>query len=253
MKAINNYLKFFIIIVSLTLVACENSSLKTINEKIEKEGTSATFTQKEYAAMADYLLKNYSKIMKEYNQIDLEDDDIENQIDKLDKKYPYIGEYMMILSLADFDGKLDEKTSSKVKEILNDVREDYKNDYGVDLNDKEEFTHTSNPMKLSQLFLDYCFDGYYICHIDNNGVIFYLTYIRQTGEGAIQLSNGDILFLKYNERLGQYEFCNVYTVDNEKAPLAILLDIDEDGSVSGIIQDSADGENINFSGILIEN
>lgn len=116
----------------MIFVSCGDSTLKIINEKIEKEGTAAKFTQKEYAEMADYLDKNYMKMFKEFSKLDYEDDDIEEKIDKLENKYPFIGEYMMILSVADYEGSLDKGTSLKVKKLINEVKDIYKNNYGVD-------------------------------------------------------------------------------------------------------------------------
>ena len=55
MKKIKNFIMVSLMALMVFLVSCGDSTLKSINEKIEKEGTSATFTQKEYAAMADYV------------------------------------------------------------------------------------------------------------------------------------------------------------------------------------------------------
>lgn len=132
MKKIRNFLFMTLMALMMTLVSCENSSLKAINEKIEKEGPSAQFTSKEYAEMANYLLKNYSNMMDEYSSLDLEDKDFDKKIEKLEKKYPFIGEYMMILSVADYEGALDKGTSLKVKKLINEVKDIYKNNYGVD-------------------------------------------------------------------------------------------------------------------------
>lgn len=134
MKKIKNFIMVSLMALMMTLISCGDSTLKAINKKIEKEGTSATFTQKEYAAMADYLDKNYMKMFKEFSKMDYEDDDIEEKLDKLENKYPNINEYMMILAFADAEGELDKKNSMKWKKISNDIKDYYKNSYGVDLN-----------------------------------------------------------------------------------------------------------------------
>ncbi|MCH5231450.1 MAG: hypothetical protein J1F43_06610 [Muribaculaceae bacterium] len=90
-------IKFFTFIAfcSLAMVSCGGADMKAINEKIEKEGVEATFSNKEYAAMADYILSHF--------------DDVDQ-----DEK---IFDYTMILLAADVEGKLDNSTKAKCEEI----------------------------------------------------------------------------------------------------------------------------------------
>lgn len=129
-----NLIKIFTIIAffSLAMVSCGGPDMKAINEKIEKGGDNVAFSQKEYAAMADYLEKNYLNYMKESNNIDIDSDDWEEQVDKLEKKYPNIDNYIFILGFADADGELDEATSKKWNDISRKIKETVKKQQNFD-------------------------------------------------------------------------------------------------------------------------
>lgn len=102
-------IKFFIIIAffSLSMVSCGGAEMKAINEKIEKEGNQATFSQKEYSAMADYILSHIDDMNEDEKIVD----------------------YTMILMSADIEGNLDDSTKAKCEKIQQKAQEIMKNNF----------------------------------------------------------------------------------------------------------------------------
>ena len=98
------------------LSSCGAPSLESINEKIQKEGYEATFTQKEYKQMAIYVNDNLDNIKNSYEFFFMDD------------KYPYMDKYLFILVEASKEGKLDsstEKTMIEVERKLDYIQKEY--------------------------------------------------------------------------------------------------------------------------------
>ena len=87
----------FVIAATLALTACGGVSQKAIDEKIEKEGVSASFSQKEYTFMADYALANF-----------------------VDEKSM---EYAFVLVNAYMEGKLDSSNEAKCEELQSKAKQ----------------------------------------------------------------------------------------------------------------------------------
>lgn len=113
MKQIRNFVMLSLMTLMLGLVSCGGPDMKAINEKIEKEGNSATFTQKEYAAMADYLEKNIEKQL----EVETKNMDWEESEKYMEKNFPHMDDYLFILALADAEGELDGSNSAKFNKI----------------------------------------------------------------------------------------------------------------------------------------
>lgn len=118
MKKIRNLLMMCLVALLLGFVSCGEGALKAINEKIEKEGTSATFTQKEYAAMVDYVEKNFEKQL----EVEAKNMDWEESEKYMQKNFPHLDDYIIILAFADAEGELDKSTSAKYNQIIKKVQ-----------------------------------------------------------------------------------------------------------------------------------
>lgn len=125
MKKIRNFIMVSLMALMMTLMSCGDSTLKTINEKIEKEGTSATFTQKEYAAMVDYVEKNFDKQL----EVETKNMDWEESEKYMQKNFPHLDDYIIILAFADAGGELDKSTSIKYNQIIKKVQNKIKDTY----------------------------------------------------------------------------------------------------------------------------
>ena len=125
MKKIRNFIMVSLMALMMTLMSCGDSTLKTINEKIEKEGTSATFTQKEYAAMVDYVEKNFDKQL----EVETKNMDWEESEKYMQKNFPLVDDYLIILAFADAEGELDKSTSIKYNQIIKKVQNKIKDVY----------------------------------------------------------------------------------------------------------------------------
>ena len=125
MKKIRNLLIMSLVVLLLGFVSCENGALKAINEKIEKEGTSATFTQKEYAAMVNHVEKNLDKQI----EVEAKNMDWEESEKYMQKNFPHLDDYIIILAFADAEGELDKSTSAKYNQIIKKVQNKIKDTY----------------------------------------------------------------------------------------------------------------------------
>lgn len=94
----------------LVLTSCGGVSQKSIDEKIEKDGVTAEFSQKEYEFMADYVISHFDEILSSQD---------ENNPKAL---------YMFVLLNADVEGKLDESVQKKCEEISKKAQE-FKDNY----------------------------------------------------------------------------------------------------------------------------
>lgn len=125
MKKIKNFVMMSLMALMVILVSCGDSTLKSINEKIEKEGTSATFTQKEYAAMVDYVEKNFDKQI----EVEAKNMDWEESEKYMQKNFPHLDDYIIILAFAEAEGELDKSTSAKYNQIIKKVQNKIKETY----------------------------------------------------------------------------------------------------------------------------
>lgn len=91
-------IKISICCLLLLFTACGGSLQKTVDEKIDKEGLFTSFTQEEYAYMADYVISHFNDIH-----------------DIQDKGYGV--QYVLILLNAEDEGKLNASNLTKLEEI----------------------------------------------------------------------------------------------------------------------------------------
>lgn len=87
----------FLIVLTLVISSCSGISQKSIDEKIEKEGIDANFSQKEYAFMADYAISHFE-----------------------DSKS---SDYIFVLLNASVEGKLDASNEAKCEELQTKVKQ----------------------------------------------------------------------------------------------------------------------------------
>ena len=92
----------FVIATMMALTACSGVSQKAIDEKIEKDGYDASFSQQEYAFMADYALSHFDESKS--------------------------SDYMFVLMNADAEGKLDSSNETKCKELQSKAKQ-YQNNF----------------------------------------------------------------------------------------------------------------------------
>lgn len=124
MKKFFRFLSLSMMVAMIALTSCGNN-LKEVNEKIDKDGIMATFTDKEYAAMADYVEKNLDRIKAE--------DFFSSDMSENDK---HLVQYIMFLGAAEQQGLLDNATDQKVKEIITEIDKLVFQEVGTDLGEE---------------------------------------------------------------------------------------------------------------------
>lgn len=83
------------VMLATMMISCSNGDvLESVNEKYEKDGFDARFSQTEYRAIISY--------MTEYFETE--------DLDSADEQYPYRYDYSMILNYAVKNELLDDKT-----------------------------------------------------------------------------------------------------------------------------------------------
>lgn len=108
-------MKKFLIVIAVMLTAimtsCGGADLKSVNEKIEKDGVEAKFTQEEYNAIISYLSDIYDSPETLKKAMEGGDEQVDQMI-----------EYTGILLRAKEEGLLDESTSKKLESLDNKVK-----------------------------------------------------------------------------------------------------------------------------------
>lgn len=111
-----------VILFTVILSACggskdsskEEANLETIYNKIDNWNDNDSFTQQEYALMADYIVENWDEISS-FNDLD--------QLDQIEEKYPRALEIWAILEFANKQGELDKETSAKIQKLEDSIME----------------------------------------------------------------------------------------------------------------------------------
>lgn len=107
MKTLNYLLLISLSIGFLSLISCSGTSLKTIDEKIEKQGMEAKFSSGEYEAMIGFI----EKLITKKPQLAPSD---ETQTEEFGENFGKMFTYMMVLGLAKDNGNL---TSSQIAKL----------------------------------------------------------------------------------------------------------------------------------------
>lgn len=124
----------FLASLMLLLVSCAEKDYTTINEKIDRDGMEATFSQEEYNDMIEFVDKNMEKIMKvtgeKLNSLndqfmagdDSLSDSNKDEYKKLAQDANRMENYMMILENAKEEGKLDSSTEKKEEQVYEEYK-----------------------------------------------------------------------------------------------------------------------------------
>ena len=120
MKHLKNLFLISLIIDLMTLVSCGGASLKTIDEKIAKEGVEADFSSGEYDAMIGFI----EKIIKEVPPYDSSDD---IQMEQCEDDFGKIFTYMMVLGISKDNGKLSSSQITKLDKIQQNAAQQVNN------------------------------------------------------------------------------------------------------------------------------
>ena len=124
----------FLASLMLLLVSCAEKDYTTINEKIDRDGMEATFSQEEYNDMIEFVDKNMEKIMKvtgeKLNSLndqfmagdDSLSDSNKDEYQKLAQDANRMENYMMILENAKEEGKLDSSTEKKEEQLYEEYK-----------------------------------------------------------------------------------------------------------------------------------
>lgn len=104
-------MKKFLIAIAATLTlimtSCGGADLKSVNEKIEKDGVEAKFTQEEYNAIISYLSDIYDS-----------PESLKKAMEGGDGQVNQMFEYTGILLRAKEEGLLDASTLEKYQKVL---------------------------------------------------------------------------------------------------------------------------------------
>lgn len=124
----------FLASLMILLVSCAEKDYTTINEKIDRDGMEATFSQEEYNDMIEFVDKNMEKIMKvtgeKLNSLndqfmagdDSLSDSNKDEYQKLAQDANRMENYMMILENAKEEGKLDSSTEKKEEQLYEEYK-----------------------------------------------------------------------------------------------------------------------------------
>ena len=107
------------IAILLLVSACIGADYAALNTKAETQynnyltdGTTPKFTQEEYSLMIDYLEDSF-KATKKF----MEDDNTTmDDLDDFSKKYPYVSNFMHVLTITEED-QLDKKNLERIKKL----------------------------------------------------------------------------------------------------------------------------------------
>ncbi len=97
--------------LTLIMTSCGGTDLKSVNEKIEKDGVEAKFTQEEYNAIISYLSDIYDS-----------PESLKKAMEGGDEQVNQMLEYTGILLSAKEEGLLDESTSKKLESLDKKVK-----------------------------------------------------------------------------------------------------------------------------------
>ena len=110
----------------LVLASCGNVDYTAINEKLDKEGVYANFSQEEYSNMIDFVDKNQTEAYKSVHNM-LNNFDIDSSPSEEDKAMAEKGQrcyiYVMALGYAEDNGKLDSSNSKKFNKVYQKTKE----------------------------------------------------------------------------------------------------------------------------------
>lgn len=108
----------------LLLASCSGVDYKAINEKIDREGFEAEFSQQEYQDMIKFLENNMEKVFKHgakalenLNNLGTEDYSPSYNDNELADLGVRVNHYLMILDFAQDEGRLDSSNSEKFDKI----------------------------------------------------------------------------------------------------------------------------------------
>lgn len=153
MKSYSKYLTIVAIVTSLFMISCGGASLKSVDEKIQKDGMEAKFSSGEYNAMIGFI----EKLIKDNPQYDPSD---EQQMEKFGEDFGNMFTYMMVLGLAKDNGDLSSSQIEKLDRIQqkaaqladNSSESGYQEEYGV--LDNENYGGYENSKDTQKLIVD---------------------------------------------------------------------------------------------------
>lgn len=108
----------------LLLASCSGVDYTTINEKIDREGVEAEFSQQEYQDMIKFLDSNLEKVTKQtaktlekLNNLGAEDYTPSDKDKEMTELGVRVNHYIMVLGYAYEEGRLDSSNSEKFDKI----------------------------------------------------------------------------------------------------------------------------------------